>query len=217
MVSKFGNGIGIRPGFSLPELLVSIGIFVMITLAVVVNFRRSEHSNVLRFSAEELASTLRNVYTAAQTGKEISLCNPNVIEGGVERCSDAVNGNKVCAPDIRCACGCAPRSALNFGAYFTRAGITFFADGDNDLRFDPGEELSDTQFRLPADVSVSRLESPQNTDVTTADLVFSPPEPRLYIDGVETAAEVRVTLQHARTEQTRTVTIRRLSGRIEIE
>lgn len=55
-------------GFTLIELLVSISIFVLITTAVVANFRVGEHSDELRLATEQFASALRELETMAQTG-----------------------------------------------------------------------------------------------------------------------------------------------------
>ena len=55
-------------GFTLIELLVSISIFALITTAVVANFRAGERADELRLAAEQFASALRELETAAQTG-----------------------------------------------------------------------------------------------------------------------------------------------------
>ena len=57
-----------RLGFTLSELLVSISIFALITTAVVANFRAGERADELRLAAEQFASALRELETAAQTG-----------------------------------------------------------------------------------------------------------------------------------------------------
>ena len=152
MDKTFGNGIldhnsyfmihdSRSGGFTLLELLVSIGIFTIITTAVVVNFRSGQHSNELRLTAGQLASDLRALYTQAQAG-----------------------------------------TAQTFDV---------------------------TSVALPAGITIS---SPANLTIE-----FKPPEPRVLINNGEIEAEARITLEHSKTNQTKTVVVKRISGRIEVE
>jgi prepilin-type N-terminal cleavage/methylation domain-containing protein len=61
-----------RRGFSLVELVAAIGILVMVTTIVVVNFRSGERSRALHLGAEDIASNLRRTQSFALTGKEIT-------------------------------------------------------------------------------------------------------------------------------------------------
>lgn len=137
-------------GFSFLEILVSIGIFAIITTAVVVNFRSGQHSNELRLAAEGLASDLRSLYTTAQAGT-----------------------------------------------------ATSFAVGTLALT-------------LPATINVQEIKPSNLTTVK-----FEPPEPQVqFFDNNDTAildGTALIILQHTKTSQTKTVIIKRVSGRIAVE
>jgi len=57
-----------QAGFTIIELLVSIGIFLSLFLIVTVNFRAGEYTNALRLEVQKIASDIRKVQTATMTG-----------------------------------------------------------------------------------------------------------------------------------------------------
>jgi len=172
----------LRSGFTLLELLVSIGIFVIITTAVVLNFRVGERSDELRLATERFASGLRGLSTMAQTGQRAVQCDTLVPKGG-------------------------------YGVQIQNGTITFFADCDGKHTFDTGETLSSYFTDLPPSVSISPSDS-TNSPLT---VTFEPPVPAVWINGQAMASEAQIILTHTKTLQTKTVTIKRISGRIEVE
>ncbi|OIO47762.1 MAG: hypothetical protein AUJ28_00465 [Parcubacteria group bacterium CG1_02_37_51] len=55
-------------GFTIMELIVSIGVFMSLFLMVTVNFRTAESSNDLRLETQKIASDIRKLQTLALTG-----------------------------------------------------------------------------------------------------------------------------------------------------
>jgi Tfp pilus assembly protein FimT len=55
-------------GFTIMELLVSIGVFLSLFLMVTVNFRAGESINELRLETQKIASDIRKLQTLALTG-----------------------------------------------------------------------------------------------------------------------------------------------------
>lgn len=209
MGNKFGNGIGDSKGFTLPELLVSISIFVIITTAVVANFRASEESGQLRLGAQTVASTLHSLQNMAQTGRLTALCdNPaaTVCTGNPERCvADA----------------CSPRlPAGGYGIQIAQDGgvMTLFADGNENHLFDTGETLADMVLNLPRNVIIDNADDatgPYESGSLT--ITFEPPEPTVWINDGIVQEDAHIVLHHVKTNGTRTIILRRISGRIEIE
>jgi prepilin-type N-terminal cleavage/methylation domain-containing protein len=68
-----------RRGFTIVELLVALGIFVIITAMVVANFRAGSRSDELRIAAETLVSNLRKAQNMSLAGQ---LINGNSPPGG---------------------------------------------------------------------------------------------------------------------------------------
>lgn len=58
-----------KKGFTIIELLVSIGIFIVVTTMVVANFRAGSRSDELKISAETLVSNLRRAQNMALAGQ----------------------------------------------------------------------------------------------------------------------------------------------------
>ncbi len=64
------------PGFTLMELMISIGIFLIITSFLIVNFRQGQYKDELTEGANILETAFREMQTQAITGKTID-CSPN--------------------------------------------------------------------------------------------------------------------------------------------
>lgn len=59
-------------GFTLVELLISIGIFLLITSLVIVNFRQGQYRDELMGSAELIENALREAQTLTTTGATVT-------------------------------------------------------------------------------------------------------------------------------------------------
>lgn len=65
-----------KRGFTIIELLVSLGIFVIITTMVVANFRAGSRSDELKIAASALSSDLRRAQNMALAGQEVNGVTP---------------------------------------------------------------------------------------------------------------------------------------------
>ena len=65
-----------KRGFTIIELLVSLGIFVIITTMVVANFRAGSRSDELKIAADALSSDLRRAQNMALAGQEVNGVTP---------------------------------------------------------------------------------------------------------------------------------------------
>lgn len=205
-------------GFTLVELLASMVIFAVITAAVVANLRVGQRSNELRLAAAELASALHRARTMAQTGRAVDLCDADsgAFAGFVWQ-----SGN-TCKHSLRVPPG-------GFGIRLDGDQTAFFfadaipdASGNMDRSYKEGERLFSEAVNFPGvivieDISLTSEPALAAQSVENIDIVFEPPAADIWIDGSQDAQEARITLGHRRSDQTRTVVIRRLSGRIEVE
>lgn len=66
MVFKF---LKMKKGFTIIELLVSLGIFIIVTAMVVTNFRGGSRSDELKIAVETIASNLRRAQNMALAGE----------------------------------------------------------------------------------------------------------------------------------------------------
>ena len=63
-------------GFTLIVLLVSVGIFIIVTGMVVVNFRAGSRSDELKISADALVSNLRRAQNMSLAGEQVNGVTP---------------------------------------------------------------------------------------------------------------------------------------------
>jgi len=70
------NLLRMKKGFTIIELLVAMGIFVIITGMVVANFRTGSRSDELKIAAETLVSNLRKAQNMALAGQLLNGVSP---------------------------------------------------------------------------------------------------------------------------------------------
>ncbi|MBI2552535.1 type II secretion system protein [Candidatus Uhrbacteria bacterium] len=207
-------------GFTLIELLVVIAIFGIVTTAVVANLKIGEQGSELRLSAQALVSQLREMQTMAQTGKTVKMCAGQGAVGSPGYCEDRQAGGLCENTNIQCDCSCVDQVPPGgYGLRIDRTAVTAFVDINRSHVYEEGEEFTGVDFELPRRIAVSEL-----IPAAPLDIVFTPPAGSVWINGCDSGiAEndcppaARVTLGHARLPQVRTVTIYRVSGRIESE
>ncbi|KKU12654.1 MAG: hypothetical protein UX17_C0042G0005 [Parcubacteria group bacterium GW2011_GWC2_45_7] len=222
MANKFGIGIGDNGrgparlkflpcknlgGFTLAEVLVAMFIFTVITTAVVVNYRVGDRNTELRLAAEEVASFIRNAQIMAQAGRTIKLC----VSGGVQDrvCEGAVG---VCSGGTTCS-DQTPRGGYGIFLQAASTPPIFFANSINpdERSYNEGENVPTIRLQLPSKISIASI----NPSLPLT-IVFAPPRPRTWINNNSDIVEARIILQHADTGATRTVIIKSVSGRIEV-
>ncbi|MFH2136366.1 MAG: GspH/FimT family pseudopilin [Patescibacteria group bacterium] len=73
---NFGVTLRSKGGFTIIELLVSLGIFIIVTTMVVTNFRGGSRSDELKIAAETVASNLRRAQNMALAGEQFEGITP---------------------------------------------------------------------------------------------------------------------------------------------
>ena len=189
-----------RSGFTLFELIIVIGIFLLISGMLLVNFRRSRQGDVVRITALRLTTDVQRMQTAALAGGvedrlavaygvHVDTAQPGryVLFGDRIRCAEDAQGAGVCR-----------------------------ANGQYDAGVDPREELGDGAISLPINVRIAGIRTvPPDAAVPAVDVLFRPPRGTVVI--APDATEVRIILRHTDYDDTRTVTINRISGRVNVE
>lgn len=187
-------------GFTLFELIIVIAIFLLISGMLLVNFRRSRQGDIVRITALRFATDVQRMQSTALVGGvgdrlavaygvHIDTAQPNryVLFGDRIRCSQNAQDVEVCS-----------------------------ANGQYDAGADPREELSDGTVSLPTTMRIADIRTvPSDAAVPAADVLFRPPRGTVVI--APEATEVRVILRHTDYDDTRTVTINRISGRVDVE
>ncbi|MDP3244919.1 MAG: GIY-YIG nuclease family protein [bacterium] len=190
-------------GFTLIELLIGIVIVTMITVMAVPNFRQAMWRNELRSGADEIIAQMRSAQNMSLAGKTAGFCN-----GGV-------NDKKPCQADEGCPQGlCVKQVPLGgYGVRFNQAtpqSFIVFADLNNNHFYDPEEDLLNSPLSVPSSVVINALL------FSPLDIVFEPPNARLYINGVPTG-QATLVLRHIITNNTVSVKIDAISGIMEKE
>ncbi|MDP3770909.1 MAG: type II secretion system protein [bacterium] len=183
-----------REAFTLLELIVVIGIFIVMTGVLLTNFRRSRQGDVVRIAALRLSTDIQRMQAAALSGGgvdpgaaaygvHVQASQPDryVLFGDRVRCQEDAQGQQVCA-----------------------------ANGRYDAGVDPAEEIANGVVQLATDVRFT------NTDpvAETIDILFQPPRGAVVI--LPNVVEARLTLQHATFNDTRVVSVNRISGRVDV-
>lgn len=182
-------------GFTLLELVVVIGIFLVMTGVLLANFRRSRQGDVVRISALRLSTDIQRMQAAALSGGgadqgaaaygvHVQMSQPDryVLFGDRVACQDDAQGQQTC-----------------------------LANGRYDAGRDPAEEITGGVVPLPADVRMTSVDPAAEA----MDILFQPPRGTVTI--TPDAVEVRLTLRHTAFDDTRVVSVNRISGRVDVE
>lgn len=196
-----------RAGFTMIEMLISLSIFAVITAFVTANFRAGRQSDELRQSTQLLATAIRRAQTMAISGQTVPYC-----QGGT-------NDKKVCPNGTSAECGggtCVRDLPKGYGIRLTTVAATaskvvLFADIDGDLAYDAGEEIRVDSVTPGPFVSVTSL-NPVSSNVL--DIVFVPPQPKVWFNGSTASAVASVTLTHRTTGLTKSVSVNQITGQI---
>lgn len=170
--------IGDRSGFTMLELMVSLGIMAILIGSFVVNYRGGSRNSELGLAAQKLVSDIRMVQNSALGTTRY---NGKVPIGGWGLHFDKTSGNNL--------------------AY------TVFADVDGDKNYDGASESNAVyggrRMNLPENISISELlfnAAPKNT----IDVIFLPPDPETLIwDGFSTTTNATIRIRHSVTGVTK--------------
>ncbi len=216
-------------GFTLAELLVSVAILLIIAVAVAGDINRTKFQEELSSSARTLAGSLRDLQARALSAT------------GVSTCSAAGGFNRVCETD---ATGCVGACGAKLPPY--AAGVTFTSGNAFYARWaevDPAlydhrpdlsarEVLDQRSFQAgTAGTAYVTIDDPMTTNagsVTTAYVTFDRQNGTMRINACGTPnapacggnpepKTLDIVLRHSRTNQTRTVRLHAITGKISLE
>ena len=220
-----------RGGFTITELLVSIAILMIISLSVVTDLNRSRYQEELQGTSRVIVGLLRDMQTRAQAGRE------------VQTCTGAGAVTLVCeytAAGCTGACGTLiPPEAYGVTFNSNATGVTAFAEveptrtnrRDVELGYDH-ENVGKIDFlkgvagseHVTIYTMVSGFFSDSQMSVTferqsgTMRIDACKAPPSLYqpcgMFGEPTTGSI--TLRHAKTLSTKTITLNALTGRISV-
>src|SRR3989344_7878132 len=148
-----------QKGFTLIELMVTVGIFVLMTGLILARYGSFNQGILLTNLAYDVALTIRSAQSYGLNVKSV----PN----------SSVNfSNEFNYP---------------FGVHFKKDSKFFilFADADVDGRFDSGEDISTTNIKRGSKVGILCVgtESSCDSSINTLDIAFKRPDPVAHIQS----------------------------------
>jgi len=200
-----------KKGFSLIEVLVSLTIFAMIMAAVISNFRGGEFRNQLNLAAANVASELRKAQSMVSAGTPTRVCEVAGVVG--ENCEDN--------PGL-CPADCVEH--VPFGGYGLvfipgAENITFFANTDIENDYEElNEKVRDLSVSPTGRVMISSIVTDTGPS-TELQVIFMPPANQIIFAGdvALDPSEAIITLEHINSGETRTITINKISSRIDVD
>lgn len=213
-----------KNGFTIAELMVSVGILIIISISVAGDISRTRYQEELNSSARIVISFLRDLQSRALSAASVKACTPSagitaVCESSMAMCGSA-SCNQVISPGV-------------FGATFISGSSQFttFADinGTSNYREDlTGYERLQTNAMArsnpsAANVSITNL-SADSVTVTSSTVTFDRQRGSMRINaclsGSCTPAEaivLTITLTHSRTNKTKVIYLNSVTGKISIQ
>lgn len=194
-------------GFTLIEMLLSLSIFAIVTAFVTANFRAGRQGDELRLSSQLVASAIRRAQSLATAGQTTAFCR-----GGTRDL-------QTCPSGLSSECGggtCVVEVPRGYGIRFSTVAVDarkviLFADLDGDRAFDAGELIRSDSVSPGPSVRVQALVPVAGN---TLDIVFEPPKPSVFFNGLTTTGIATVTTVHSVTNQTKNVSVNRVTGQV---
>jgi len=224
MANPFFTGSRVRShnaaGFTLTELMISMSIIGLMSVIVVMDLRASKRQEELSNGARIIAADLRSLQAQALTGQNIKTCTDAggknlVCERGASSCADPTTG-------------CIPLPPYAVGAHFisSASSYDFFADVEQ-TRNDWMETPSANETTFVRDLARSGAPNVSITGLTAAAVVpeahvaFGRQNGTTHISPCAAAPcagapTLSVTLTHAQSGQTKTVSMNATTGRISV-
>jgi type II secretory pathway pseudopilin PulG len=181
-------------GFTIIELLISIGIFLVITSMVIVNFRSGQYRDELMGSAQILQSTLREMQALSFSGSKVAC------PGYAEEMTPAGYGLNISSETITAFADCDP-SDPDISPNYIYGGTS--------------EDVNLKTINLYNNISIESITVGTNA-VSTLDAVFTPFSEIVKINSSETD-NIIIELIHSKTSKTVTVKIMQSTGQIFIQ
>jgi prepilin-type N-terminal cleavage/methylation domain-containing protein len=180
-----------RRGFTMLELMVSLGIIAILIGVFVVNYRGGSRNSELALAAQKMVSDMRLVQNSALGSTPY---NGKVPAGGWGVHFNKLTGNNTV--------------------------YTIFADVDGDMSYDSPSESNPAYgartVRLPDYINISEILF-NGTPKNSIDTVFIPPDPETMIwDGFGTTTNATIRLRHSVTGVTKNIFVN-FFGLIEVQ
>ncbi|MCK5416159.1 type II secretion system protein [Candidatus Parcubacteria bacterium] len=155
-----------KGGFTLVELLVSVGVIVVITSVFLINYNQYRKSANLNMATQEIVSNIRRVQNYALASKED--VSGNIPDGGWGIYFDITNNNKLII-----------FADMNDNGTYDGDGDGDGSDGDEDYELiilPKGIIVKNNWYPVGASMVAN-----QNCDETS--LVYKPPVPKVIVTG----------------------------------
>lgn len=198
-------------GFSIIEILISITIFALITVAVISDFRSGEFKNQLSIAAQNVASEIRETQGMVSAGQPTKICmEALVITGNCEDDSSECAGE--CIENV---------PAGGYGLVFkdNSENIILFGNTDATDGYDAvDEKIRDLKVSPTGRVEIGLMHV-GGLPVEELHIIFMPPTNQVIFDGPDVFGdpeEARIELIHQGMFETREIYINRISGRIDV-
>ncbi|MFH1620797.1 MAG: hypothetical protein ABIB04_01795 [Patescibacteria group bacterium] len=209
-----------RSGFTIYELMISVGILTLISAAAVVNLRTTRMKDELNTATRLVAADLRSLQSQALAGSNLSSCMDST--GKYAACE--LNTN-YCASDPS---DCQPKPPYAVGAFFRRSLNYFdmFADVDtskNDWQYTDDTEIFNKRFfdkNGAPNVEIFQLITNAG-NAASVDVAFQRQNGSMGLNGcyAPCASPVSLTiiLRHKISLETRSIYLNSYTGRISLE
>jgi len=215
MQRRLSRGCSHRPGFTVAELLVSVMILGLISVATVTSLVTSQQADQLATAARVLAADLRAQQSGAITAQNLKTCTDAsakkiVCENSTAACTDA----------------CTSLPPYGIGLHLTKTSSTYDFFGDVDASKNEWKETDATEvIKRRAFASVGGQNVVVDDLITTAsqpsiDVAFQRQNGTMVIDGCSGACaspvSLRIVLRHTVSNATTEVDLNSYTGRISI-
>lgn len=190
-------------GFTVIELLVSLGIFAVISAVVMVNFNAGSRSTDLRLAGESVISYVRDIESRAVNGAQACVCGVIDPETASVCVANACPGGAPTAEHM-------PLGGWGIHMETGQPAVRIFADVDGDFRMDADEVVSQESLSFSGGVIVQSV-----TCGSPFDIVFTPPNGAVRLNGIESTSACTVILEQRLNGDRRSVEFDPFSRRIE--
>ncbi len=163
------NKFNLLKGFTLVELMVTVGIFVLMTGVLLARYGKFNHGIILTNLAYDTALTVRNaqsyglnVKSAPSTGTSISYSNEFNFPYGVQFKDET-------------------------------SSFILYADGNKNNKYDTGEAITTTNIKRGSKVSelCVGIEKNCSNDVTELNIIFKRPDPVAHIFSTSNTGTIK--------------------------
>ena len=204
-------------GYSLPEMLIALAVLMLIALISVFGLNSASHSDELRTAARQISADIRSAQSRALEAQNVKACSTGVKQAVCENLNPG------------CISACQDAIPNAFGVYMMLASSTYqtFADINpatpDYMLTDQGEVIMTRSFLgLSSDVKVDSITSFRVSGGSLqpwVDASFTRQSGTTHIIDplVATLGEpsmARIVLRHAKSGQTITIEVNRVTGRV---